>query len=300
MLLNNGDRLWGGNVSRMVAGPTGNTGSLGGHNEPGLWRRGGQAINFATVSEATSGGIALKASYPEGKRHPSTVRWPVRAGGLAARGGALAGLGEITEANLAGGKNASATLTGLGQLTAFGALIVSGSATLAGVGGIVGADLRAILQASATLSGSGAITNADLRALGNMLATLTGVGTLTAPNYATGALSATIVICDGAELTADDIASAVWNAIAASYDLPGTMGEKMNDAGSAANPWTEIIEAGYTAEELMRLMAAVLLGKASGGGTATRTFRDVNDTIDRVDATVEADGDRTAVTLDPS
>lgn len=67
-----------------------------------------------------------------------------------------------------------------------------------------------------------------------------------------------------------------------------------------ADVWGYDLETGYSATELMRLVAAVLLGEASGGGTSTRTFRDVNDTTDRVVATVESDGDRTAVTLDPS
>lgn len=63
--------------------------------------------------------------------------------------------------------------------------------------------------------------------------------------------------------------------------------------------WSDEIEPGFTAAELMRLMAAVLLGKSSGGGTNTRIFRDVNDSADRVTATVESDGDRSAVAVDP-
>lgn len=67
-----------------------------------------------------------------------------------------------------------------------------------------------------------------------------------------------------------------------------------------AQVWGLELETGFTAEELMRLLSAVMLGKAAGGGTATRTFRDVNDTKDRVTATVETDGDRIAITLDPA
>lgn len=99
-------------------------------------------------------------------------------------------------------------------------------------------------------------------------------------------------------LTSAKLASAVWNAAAANYNDAGSMGEKVNDAGSAANPWTEEIETGYTAEELLRLMAAALLGELSGAAGTTITIRDVNDTIDRVVATVTAEGNRTAVTLD--
>jgi hypothetical protein len=84
------------------------------------------------------------------------------------------------------------------------------------------------------------------------------------------------------------------------FDPDTLLTEELVVSTVKANPWNEAIEAGFSAEELLRLMAAVLLGKASGGGTTTRRFRDVNDSVDRVEATVEADGDRTAVTLDPS
>jgi hypothetical protein len=45
----------------------------------------------------------------------------------------------------------------------------------------------------------------------------------------------------------------------------------------------------------IKLMLAVLTGKSSGGGTATIVFRDVNDAKNRISATVDADGNRTAV-----
>lgn len=51
-----------------------------------------------------------------------------------------------------------------------------------------------------------------------------------------------------------------------------------------------------TFEELTALMATVLLGKASGMGTATGTFRNLADNADAVVATQDADGNRTAVT----
>ncbi|MBK7330866.1 MAG: hypothetical protein IPI85_17805 [Dehalococcoidia bacterium] len=44
------------------------------------------------------------------------------------------------------------------------------------------------------------------------------------------------------------------------YNDVGTMGEKMNDAGSG-NPWTEVIEGSYTAAELLRIITAALAGE---------------------------------------
>ena len=61
---------------------------------------------------------------------------------------------------------------------------------------------------------------------------------------------------------------------------------------------TSTIEGLYTLRDLMRLMSAAILGKASGLDTGSPVFRDVNDTTDRVIGTTDADGNRSAVTLD--
>jgi len=45
----------------------------------------------------------------------------------------------------------------------------------------------------------------------------------------------------------------------------------------------------------MKLILAVLTGKSSGGGGATIVFRDINDAKNRISATVDANGNRTAV-----
>ena len=60
------------------------------------------------------------------------------------------------------------------------------------------------------------------------------------------------------------------------------------------------IEGSYTLKSLLRLMASVLFGKLSGGGTVTATFRDTADGTNRVVATIDADGNRTTVVLDAS
>lgn len=55
---------------------------------------------------------------------------------------------------------------------------------------------------------------------------------------------------------------------------------------------------GKTLTQHIRLLSAVLGGKVSGAGTGTETFRDIADTVDRVVATVDSSGNRTAITLD--
>lgn len=71
-----------------------------------------------------------------------------------------------------------------------------------------------------------------------------------------------------------------------------TAGER----NSIADAWiARVIEGAHTLGDFMRLFASVLTGKSSGGGTATIVFRDVGDTKNRISATVDANGNRTAV-----
>jgi hypothetical protein len=60
------------------------------------------------------------------------------------------------------------------------------------------------------------------------------------------------------------------------------------------------VEANVSLAESLRLANSVLGGKVSGAGTATETFRDINDTKNRVVADVDNNGNRTAITLDLS
>jgi hypothetical protein len=56
----------------------------------------------------------------------------------------------------------------------------------------------------------------------------------------------------------------------------------------------------YDLQEMMRIIFAFAAGKSTGGGTTTHSFRDSADGKNRITATVDANGNRTAVTLDAS
>jgi hypothetical protein len=58
----------------------------------------------------------------------------------------------------------------------------------------------------------------------------------------------------------------------------------------------EIVDGSMTLRQSIRLIDSALFGKLSGGGTATLIFRDVDDTKNRITATVDASFNRTAVT----
>jgi len=63
--------------------------------------------------------------------------------------------------------------------------------------------------------------------------------------------------------------------------------------------WTLIAEGAHTYGDFQRIMLAVLAGRATGGGTNTISFRNIANTANRVQATVDANGNRTNIgTLD--
>ncbi|MCK5606582.1 hypothetical protein KAR91_32070, partial [Candidatus Pacearchaeota archaeon] len=56
----------------------------------------------------------------------------------------------------------------------------------------------------------------------------------------------------------------------------------------------------YDLQEMVRILFAALGGKSDGGGTTTLHFRDSADAKNRITATVDANGNRTSITLDGS
>lgn len=80
--------------------------------------------------------------------------------------------------------------------------------------------------------------------------------------------------------------------------IPGLIAA-LNDL-SADDVLDEAVEGSITLRQATRLIMAALVGKLSGAATTTVKIRDTGDSKDRISATVDADGNRTAVTLDAS
>jgi len=71
----------------------------------------------------------------------------------------------------------------------------------------------------------------------------------------------------------------------------------LNDI-SADDVWDEVLHGSKTARQLLGItLAAFAAGKATGGGTTTVTFRDIGDGFNAIVATVDENGNRSAVTL---
>jgi hypothetical protein len=59
----------------------------------------------------------------------------------------------------------------------------------------------------------------------------------------------------------------------------------------------EVIEGSITLRQAMRVLLAANAGRSTGGGTANIKFRDNANSKDRISATVDSNGNRTAMTL---
>lgn len=116
---------------------------------------------------------------------------------------------------------------------------------------------------------------------------------------------------------------AIWDALTSALTTVGSIGKRLSDnidaavssrlasgsysAAPTANQnadalldRTDGVETGLTVRQSLRLTNAMAGGELSGAGTATNTIRDPNDSKNRIVAAVDADGNRTAVTLDVS
>jgi hypothetical protein len=66
----------------------------------------------------------------------------------------------------------------------------------------------------------------------------------------------------------------------------------------ADNILNGIVEGTYTLKQIVRLMASVLTGKTTGGGSNVLRFRDLLDSKDRIVSTVDSNSNRISVVLD--
>lgn len=99
----------------------------------------------------------------------------------------------------------------------------------------------------------------------------------------------------GASISAD--IAAIKTETAAILDDTGTAGVALTAAAVDA-VHDEAVDGAVTLRQAIRLWNSALGGKASGLATTTAVYRDLADTKDRITATVDADGNRTAVTRD--
>lgn len=167
---------------------------------------------------------------------------------------AMSGSGDITSAPASSVITGAAALSGSGDITdaALG-LIVSALADLTG-SSTVSADMSSVIVAACAITGSCSLSPeaygamvavANLAGSGDVVAAVRGIATVVADILGTtavavsagapGTMSADIA-ATGDVLTTQSIAAAVWNALAASFNGTGTMGELQGASGGSLTP----------------------------------------------------------------
>jgi len=193
--------------------------------------------------------------FPTGTNIPYSIIMGDK-GALLSSTTTISGTGVIVS-GLAMGKACEAALTGTGTISAASlSLVTQLAAALSGTGTITVANLVGVVALQSSLTGTGTLT-AGINVIAFMTAALEGDGTLTADLKGTLSMSAAIYV-NQSEATVQQIVDAVWNAIAADYNTAGTMGNKMNSAGSAGDPWSTDLPGTYTADQAGAILLAYL------------------------------------------
>lgn len=239
------------NGSHRLSGLSAFHGAVGAAALRGQVDKGGRFKNFDSGEHAVSG-VTNRASIPAGARHPIAWRMGTKAGSLASTNEAE-GSAEATLA-MAAGVNISGSAEGTTPTTqATMQLVVSMIAEAFGE-----ATTNANLSAALGLEGSAtgvATDNAIITALAWAIGQSSGSTVATLVSYATGQLQGSIT--PFTELSPEGLATAVWSAIAAENNTAGTMGNKVNSAASAGDPWTTELPGTYPAGSAGYILGSV-------------------------------------------
>jgi len=163
------------------------------------------------------------------------------------------GESEFSITSLAMGLAAESALTGSGDITGSLSLIIQLACDLL-ASGTISASLVGKLEMASALAGSGDLT-ASLNLIAFVVSELTGSGTMSGTFFGTASLSADI--SSSSTLSPENLAAAVWNSIAASFNTAGTMGNKMNSAASAGDPWSTTLPASYTGTQAGAILSEI-------------------------------------------
>ena len=190
-------------------------------------------------------------SFPTGTNPPYSLIMGDK-GTLLSSTTTIIGTGVTTSA-MAMGLAAQSALTGSGTISGSLSLIIQLACDLLASGDI-SASLVGKLEMASALAGSGDLT-ASLNLIAFVVSELTGSGTMSGTFFGTASLSADI--SSSSTLSPENLAAAVWNSIAASFNTAGTMGNKMNSAASAGDPWSTPLPGSYLSTEAGGILAQI-------------------------------------------
>jgi len=218
---------------------------------------------------------------------------------LADKGGELSSTTLISGAtsvvtNLTKGIGIATDIAGAGDITVANlSLIIQLAASILGEA-TLSASLVGKLEMASTIAGSGDLTSA-LSLIANVVTEMSGSGTVEATAFGTADMSATF--SSSSTLSPENLAAAVWNSVAAAFNTAGTMGNKLNSAASAGDPWGTALPGSYLSTEAGGILARIqelvdelhqLEGLKSGSPmTVTPTSR----TVGSINLEISGDGE---------
>lgn len=189
--------------------------------------------------------------FPTGTNIPYSIIMGDK-GGLLSSTTTISGTSSTTIA-MAMGLAAQSSLTGSGTITGSLSLIIQLACNIL-ASGTTSASLVGKLEMASALAGSGNLT-ASLNLIAFVISSMTGSGTVSGTFFGTASLGSDI--SSSSTLSPENLAAAVWNSIAASFNTAGTMGNKMNSAASAGDPWGATLPGSYLSTEAGGILSQI-------------------------------------------
>lgn len=232
-------------------------------------------------------------SFPTGTNVPYSIVMGDK-GALISSTTFTTGSSDFTITSLAKGLAAQSDITASGDIvTANLSLIIQLATELLG-SCTLSAALVGKLEMAAALSASGDLS-ASLSLIAYCVSEIVGEGSVTGGLRGETGLSADI--SSSSTLSPENLAAAVWNSIAASFNTAGTMGAKMNSAASAGDPWATALPGSYLSTEAGGILAQIQslvdeLHKIQGLDAANpMTVTPTSRTSGSIDLTISGDGE---------
>ena len=263
------------------------------NKSPGRFLNAGVATyrsEFSKHGMVRSAAVDPKAAIPYGHLSPSSWVLPRKAGGMSSSNTARI---IIDSSGLAVGgitANGSSSIT-IAFADAYGQLIASASGT-----------------SSFTIDTNTPLLTASIEGIGAASFVVSGTATLGAEANISGASTITITVANATAFPLNDAsplrdasASFAFGGSLTPYAI-GSMSGSTVDIGVVTNDsvasavWSKVIEAGYSADSILRILAAHAAGEATGLEGTNPQFTGIDGVTVRIDGTYLA-GTRTIDTL---
>lgn len=223
-----------GNYSVYLANPATYIAGVQVSNVRNAFNMEGQMLQMY-YGESEDGGLPLTSSLDTGTEPPYSWHLAEKGGELSSTT-MISGTGTMS-ASQSNGINIVSSIPSVGTISTAGlSLVTSMIAAIAGSGALTGSMVGTV-QFAADLAGVGDMS-ASLAMLSGLVATLAGQGLISADLKGKLAMEAQIYV-NQSEATVQQLVDGVWQATATEFDEDGTMGNKVNSAGGAADPWQD-------------------------------------------------------------